>query len=87
MALNCWVVHWAMLGLSGKTAMETSVAGVIVSVVDPDMLPNAAVIVVAPAVTEVSSPCEPAALLMAATPEADELQTTVFVRSCIVLSE
>ncbi len=67
--------------------METSVAGVIVSVVDPDMLPNVAVIAVVPAVTEVASPCEPAALLMAATPAADELQATEFVSFCIVLSE
>jgi hypothetical protein len=76
-----------MLGLSEKTSMETSVAGVIVSAVDPDMIPNAAVIVVVPAVTEVSIPCEPAALLMAATPTTDELQATEFVRFCIVLSE
>jgi hypothetical protein len=76
-----------MLGLVGETAMETSVAGVIVSAVDPDMLPNAAVIVVVPAVTEVASPCEPAALLMAATPTTDELQATAVVRFCIVLSE
>ncbi len=77
----------AMLGLVGETAMETSVAGVIVSVVDPDMLPNVAVIVVVPAVTEVASPCEPAALLTTATPAADELQATAVVKFCVVLSE
>jgi hypothetical protein len=76
-----------MFGLAGETSMETSVAGVIVSVVDPDMPPLVAVIVVVPAVTEVASPCEPAALLMAATPAADELQATAVVRFCIVLSE
>ena len=78
----------AMPGFVGETAIETSVAGVIVSVVDPDMLPpNVAVIVVVPTVMEVASPCEPAALLMAATPAADELQATEFVRFCTVLSE
>ncbi len=85
--MNCWVVSLAMLGLAGKTAMETSVAGVIVSVVDPDTLLLVAVIVVVPSVTEVASPCEPAALLTAATPAADELHTTAVVRFCIVLSE
>ncbi len=87
MAVNCWVVPLAMLGLSEKTSMETSVAGVIVSVVDPDMPPLVAVIVVVPAVMEVARPCEPAALLTAATPAADELQATEFVRFCVVLSE
>ncbi len=77
----------AMLGLVGKTAMETSVAAVIVSVVDPDTLPNVAVIVVVPAVTEVASPCEPAALLTVATFIAEDVQVTEFVRFCVVLSE
>ena len=65
-----------MLGLVGVTAMDTSVAGVTVSVVDPDMLPDAAVIVVEPAAVEVASPLEPAALLMVATPVVDEFQVT-----------
>ena len=77
----------AMPGFVGETARETSVAGVIVSVVDPDMLPLVAVIVVVPVVTEVASPCEPAALLIAATLPADVLQATELVRFCIVLSE
>ena len=77
----------AMLGFVGETARETSVAGDIVSVVDPDMLPLVAVIVVVPVVTEVANPCEPAALLMAATPVSDEFQATELVRFCVVLSE
>ncbi len=77
----------AMLGLVGEIARETSVAGVIVSVVDPDMLPNVAVIVVVPAAPETAKPLEPAALLMAATPAADVLQATAVVRFCVVLSE
>jgi hypothetical protein len=76
-----------MLGAAGVTAMDTSVAGVTVSVVDPDVLPNVAVIVVEPADADVASPLETAVLLMAATPAADEFQVTDAVRSCVVLSE
>jgi len=86
-AVNCWVAPLAMLGLAGETSMETSVAEVIVSVVEPDMLPDVAVIVVVPAAAETANPLEPAALLMAATPPADELQVTVLVSFCVVLSE
>ena len=76
-----------MLGLVGLTAMDTSVAEVTVSVVDPDILPDVAVIVVEPAATDVAKPLEPVALLMAATPPADELQVNAVVTSCVVLSE
>jgi hypothetical protein len=76
-----------MLEVVGVTAMDTSVAGVTVRVADPDMLPDVAVIVVEPAATDVAKPLEPAALLMAATPAADEFQVTDAVRSCVVLSE
>ena len=86
-AVNCLVVPLTMLGLVGVTAMDTSVAGVTVNVVDPDILPDVAVIVVEPAAAEVASPLEPAALLMAATTAADEFQVASVVRSCVVLSE
>jgi hypothetical protein len=86
-AVNCWVVPIAILGLPGVIAMETSVAAVTVNVVDPDILPDVAVIVVEPAATDVVKPLELAALLMAATPVADEFQVTAVVRSCVVLSE
>jgi hypothetical protein len=76
-----------MLGLFGVTARDTSVAGVTVSVVDPETLPDAALIVVEPAAAEVATPLEPAALLIVAIPVAEELQVTVFVKSCVVLSE
>jgi hypothetical protein len=68
-------------------AMDTSVAGVTVRVVDPDMPPEVAVIVVDPAATEEADPLDPAALLIVATPVLDELQVTAVVRSCVVLSE
>ena len=67
--------------------MDTSVAEVTVNVVDPDIPPDVALIVVDPAAAEVARPLEPAALLMAATPVADEFQVTAVVRSCVVLSE
>jgi hypothetical protein len=76
-----------MLGLFGVTARDTSVAGVTVSVVDPETFPNAALIVVEPAAAEVATPLEPAALLTAAIPVAEELHVTTFVKSCVVLSE
>ena len=77
----------AMAGLVGVTARETSVAGLTVSVVVLVTLPDVAVIVVEPAATDVANPLLPAALLMAATPVEEELQVTVFVRFCVVLSE
>jgi hypothetical protein len=86
-AVNCRVVPLAMLGLVGVTARDTSVAGVTVRMVEPVMLPNAAVIVVWPAAAHVARPLEPAALLTVATAVADELQVTVAVRSCVVVSE
>jgi len=72
-----------MLGVVGVIARETSVAGVTVSVVDPDRVPDVAVIVVEPVAIGVTSPIEPAALLIAATDVDDELQVTVVVRFCV----
>lgn len=45
-----------MLGLAGVTVMDTSTAAVTVMVVDPEMLPDAAVIVVGPVASAVASP-------------------------------
>ena len=86
-AVNCWVVPRAMLGLVGVIATETSVAGFTVSVVDPDSEPDVAVIVVEPVATGVTSPAEPVVLLMPAIDDADELHATSAVRSWVVLSE
>jgi len=86
-AVNCRVVPSTMLGLVGVTDMDTSVAGVTVSVVDPDILPDVAVIVVEPTATDVAKPLEPAALLMVATLPVNEPQVTAVVRFCVVLSE
>jgi hypothetical protein len=76
-----------MLGLAGVTVMETSVAGVTVSSVVPDMLPDIAVTVVEPAATDAAKPFDPATLLIVAIPTLDELQVADAVRFCVVLSE
>ena len=81
------VVPLAMLGSAGVIAIEASVAGVIVSVVDPEMPPDAAVIVVVPAAADAARPFEPAALLMVATAVFEEAQVTEAVRFWVVLSE
>ena len=51
------------------------------------MFPDAAPMVDVPAATAVASPMEPAALLIVAMPALEELQVTVVVRFCVVLSE
>ena len=56
MAVNCCVVPLTMLGLVGVTAMDTSVAGVTVTIVDPDMLPTFAVIRALPQCVAVMCP-------------------------------
>ena len=69
--------------------MDTSVAAVTVKCAVPEIVPNAAVIVIGPPMAfEVASPLEPsAALLMVATVVSEELQVTDDVRFCGVLSE
>ena len=86
-AVNCWVVPRAMLGLVGVTAIDLSVAAVTVRVVDPDIDPDVAVIVVEPVAAGVANPFEPTALLMVATPVLDELQVVVVVRFWVLPSE
>lgn len=80
-AVNCLVVATAMVGAAGVTAIDARIATV--SVVEPDILPEVALMVVGPAATAVASPL----VLMVAKPGADELQVTDEVRSCWVLFE
>jgi hypothetical protein len=86
-AENCCDVPRAILELAGVTEMETRVALVTVKVAVPETLPDVAVIVLLPGATVVADPLEFAALLIAATPEFEELHVTSLVRSCAVLSE
>src|SRR5208283_3742291 len=76
-----------MPGLAGVTAMDTSVAELTVRAVEPEMLPEVAVIVAVPAATGVASPKEPVVLLIVATNVFDELHVTDVVIFCVLLSE
>ena len=76
-----------MLGLTGVTTIEDSVAFVTVRVVVPETAPRVALIVVEPAATDVASPLEAAALLIVATDTVEELHVTNDDISCVVASE
>ena len=77
-AVNCWVSPLAIDGFAGVTAMDTRVAAVTVSVVEPLTLPDVALMVEVPVATAVASP--PA--VMVATLVVAELHVAVLVRSC-----
>ena len=83
MAVNFCVVPLAMLGLVGETAIDISVALVIMIVSVLDMLSNDAIMVAEPTPTPVTSPV----LLTCVVVVSDELQVTDEVRSAVVLSE
>ena len=87
MALSCWVVPFAMLGLVGVTAMDTSFAAVTVRVVKLEIAPMVAVMVVVPVAALVAMPLLPEALEMVATEFFFDDQVTVAVTSWFVLSE
>jgi hypothetical protein len=67
----------------GLTAIDTSFAGVTVSVVDPAIPPKLAVIVEIPTAKDVVRPVE----LHKATLEFEVFHVTAFVRSCVLPSE
>jgi hypothetical protein len=75
-----------MPGLDGVTARDTSIAGVTVRVVLPEMPPPVALIIVWPDAAAVAKPFEPTALLIAAA-AVEELQVTDVVISWVELSE
>jgi len=64
----------------GVTEIDVNVAAVTVSVFDPEIVPDVAVIVVEPAATAVANPFEPVMLPMVATLVVDELQIADDVR-------
>ncbi len=72
------------MAVEGVTVIDSSSAGVMVSIVVPDMLPDVAVIVVEPTSTDVARPW---VLVIVETRVSEELQTTDDVISCVVLSE
>ena len=71
-----------MTGIAGVTAIDTSVAGVTVTMVAPEIEPTLAVILLVPVATLLSSPW----LLMVAMPGLFELQAAVLVRSNVLPS-
>ena len=77
----------AIDAFSGFTTIETSAAGVTVSVTGALVTaPDVAVITVVPAARLVARPILPAVLLIVAVAAVAELQVAVWVRSCVELS-
>ena len=70
------MVPRAMEGLAGVTVIETNVTEVTVNVLEPEIEPEVALMVVEPALTVVASPAE----LIVATLVADDAQIAVLVR-------
>ncbi len=69
-------------GFAGVTAMETNAGAVTVSVVEPFIDPEVAVIVLVPCARVDANPT----LLIVATVDCEELHVTVLVRFCVLLS-
>ena len=76
-AVNCCVSPFATEVEAGVTVIATSSAGVTVKTVEPEMLPEVAVMVVVPSPTEVARPVP----LMVATAVVELAQLAVAVRS------
>lgn len=72
-----------MVGFDGVTARLRSSAAVTVRFAVPETSPLVAVMVELPSLAPVASP----ALSMVATASAEEVQTTVALRSCVEVSE
>jgi hypothetical protein len=81
-AVNCRVLPLVIEGFTGVTAIDTNVAGVTVSVVLPETLPEVAWMVVDPVPAALARP----AVLIVATPAAEELHVAVPVRFCVLAS-
>lgn len=80
--MNGCVVPSGIAGIAGVTAIETSMAGVTVRVVDPEINPELAVTLVLPRAILVASPCP---LTVAMVPSA-VLQVAKLVRSSVLPS-
>jgi hypothetical protein len=86
-AVNCLVLPRAMLVFVGVTTKALSVAAVTESVAELDVTPvKDDVMLAPPTLTAVALPCEPAALLMVATPELDVAQVATVVKIWVVVS-
>ena len=85
-AVNCCVRPAATDGFVGVTCIDTSVAAVTVSVVEPVTPASVALIVVVPTFSAVARPCEPAAFEIVAIVTTDDAHVTCVVRFCVVAS-
>jgi hypothetical protein len=81
-AVNCCFCPAATDGDAGTTEIDVNTAAVTVNVAEPWIVPEAAMIAAVPFATLVASP----PLLTVAIIDADEVQVTVLVRFCVVLS-
>jgi hypothetical protein len=81
-AVNCWTVPSAIVGLAGVRAIDTSAAAPTLSVVEPEIEAKVAETLAVPVATPLASPCVPAALLIVAMAPLDELHCTELVMSC-----
>jgi hypothetical protein len=82
-AVNCWVVPLAMEGLTGVTAIDTSVGGVTVSVsAGLTILASVAVMLLVPWLILVAKPVA----AMVATEGFEEAQVTLDVMFCVLPS-
>ena len=81
-AVNCWLLPVVIEAFAGVTAIETSDAAVTESVVDPQILPTLALMVVLPVATPVARPAGE----IAATLVVDEFQVAVEVKSMVLPS-
>ena len=86
MATNCNVVPLGMDGLTGVTEIETSVAVVMVRVVEALTEPDVAVIVATPTALLVARPCVPGELLTATRAALEELQVMILVTFSVLPS-
>ncbi len=86
MAVNCCASPLAIDGVAGVTAMETSVAAVTVSVVEPVTPLDVAEIDVVPTPAVDARPCEPGAVLMLAFVGSLDTQVALVVRFCVLVS-
>jgi len=84
-ALNCCEVPMMLAGFAGVT--EIDARGETVSVTEPEMPPDVAIMAAEPADTAVTSPLLPGESLTAATPALAELQVAEVVKSRALLSE
>ncbi len=85
-AVNCCGRPFATLGFAGVTWMLTTTAGVTANGALPEIVPDVAVMVVAPTPAANAAPCEPVALLIVEVAVLEELHRAVVVRFCVVLS-